>query len=99
MDSESDDAMEEGFSPTAQEGYRTPPGTTSGGDGGDPVSKYHSPHLEQVSMALYHQQSDEYTQEAVHQLKASPEYKKHTQRCGRYSNTHDYVCFVWIGHN
>ena len=35
-------------------------------------------------MAEYHRQAGDYTQEAVRQLKASPEYKAHTQRCLRY---------------
>ena len=35
-------------------------------------------------MSEYHRQAGDYTQEAVRQLKASPEYKAHTQRCLRY---------------
>ena len=35
-------------------------------------------------MTEYHSQADDCTREAVRLLKASPEYKAHTQRCLRY---------------
>ena len=44
---------------------------------------YHSPHGQQISMAEYKKQSGSYTQQAVKDLKASPEFKMYTQRCLR----------------
>ena len=86
MDSDPEEPMEEGpllpHTPPSREG----PGDIGGGeeDQVGPVPKYHSPHQQQISMSTYHQQAGHYTQEAVRQLKASPEYKKYTQRCLRY---------------
>lgn len=47
-------------------------------------TQYTSIHTHQISMAEFNQQSHQYTQEAVRNLKASPEYKKHTMKCHRY---------------
>ena len=44
---------------------------------------YSSPHLQQVTLAEYKQQARELTPQAVKQLKASPEYKRYTQKCSR----------------
>lgn len=51
-------------------------------DDGDDIL-YQSPHLQQVTMAEYEQQARELTSQAVQELKASPEYKRHTQQCSR----------------
>lgn len=47
--------------------------------------QYQSPHVQQITAAEYREQSVHvsYTQQALRELKASPEYKKHTQRCQR----------------
>lgn len=44
---------------------------------------YVSPHSQQVSLAQYNIQSHHCTQQALRDLKASPEYKKHTMKCHR----------------
>lgn len=87
MDSDPEEPMEEAPLLTHIPPSREGPGDTKGGeeDQVDSTPKYHSPHQQQISMSTYHQQADYYTQEAVRQLKSSPEYKKHTQRCLRYT--------------
>lgn len=44
---------------------------------------YVSPHSQQISLAQYNREAQSYTQAALRQLKASEEYKQHTQRCHR----------------
>jgi hypothetical protein len=46
---------------------------------------YTSPHSQQISMLEYNQQTHHYTQQALRELKASPDYKKHTMKCKRCS--------------
>ena len=57
------------------------------GDDGEPVllsyTPLHSPFCHQISMAEYREQATSYTQQALQELQASPEYKKHVQRCHR----------------
>ncbi len=45
---------------------------------------HHSSPVQQITAAEYREQSVCYTQQALRELKASPEYKKHTQKCQRY---------------
>ena len=44
---------------------------------------YHPSHAHQISPSQYAEESVSYTQHAVRELKASPEFKKHTQKCHR----------------
>ena len=48
------------------------------------VGIYRSPCSPQISLAQYNAQAGDYTQQALRELKASPEYKKHIQTCHRY---------------
>ena len=48
------------------------------------VGVYRSPCSPQISLAQYNAQAGDYTQQALRELKASPEYKKHIQMCHRY---------------
>lgn len=57
-----------------------PPMSETPGSKGLGESLYVSPHSQQVSMAEYNAQC---TQQALRDLKASPEYKKHTMKCCR----------------
>ena len=41
-------------------------------------------HAVKISMAEYNMQAQDYTQQALRELKASPEYKKHSLKCHRY---------------
>lgn len=43
-----------------------------------------SPFCQQISPQEYQQQATVYTQQAVAELKATPEYKKHVERCHRW---------------
>ena len=61
--------------------------------GGSPVAQqqeaedvglYQSPCSPQISLAEYNCQGGDYTQQALRELKASPEYKRHIQRCHRF---------------
>lgn len=49
-------------------------------------SPYHSPHVQHISAAEFTEQSASYTQAAVRELKASPEFKKYMWRCHRLEN-------------
>ncbi len=44
---------------------------------------YHLPHVFQISSSQYAEEAVSYTQQAVRELKASPEFKKYTQKCHR----------------
>ena len=48
------------------------------------VGVYHSPCSPQISLSEYNAQAGDYTQEALRELKASPEYKRHLQKCHRF---------------
>ena len=48
------------------------------------VGVYRSPCSPQISLAQYNAQAGDYTQQALRELKASPEYKKHIQTCHRF---------------
>lgn len=52
---------------------------------GESPQLYRSPHLQQVSSSEYMEQAASYTQQALKELKASPDFKKHMQRCHRYT--------------
>lgn len=61
--------------------------------GGSPVAQhneaedvglYHSLCSPQISLAEYNSQAGDYTQQVLRELKASPEYKRHIQRCQRF---------------
>ena len=47
------------------------------------VAPFRSPRIQQVSVAEYYRHADDYTQQALRELKASPEYQRHTQCCNR----------------
>ena len=53
--------------------------------------KYLSPISHQISMAEYNRQAHYLTQQALRDLKTSPEYKKHIMKCHRYNIAH-HVC-------
>ena len=55
------------------------------------VAVYRSPCSPQISLAQYNAQAGDYTQQALRELKASPEYKKHIQRCHRLGNLYKYT--------
>lgn len=55
----------------------------SRGDWEEEIKQYYSPHLIQVPMEEYRHQATEGTQQAVRQLKMSPEFKMHVQQCHR----------------
>lgn len=61
--------------------------TVKMGPDGEPIllsyTPLHSPFCQQVSPQEYRHQATVYTQEAVAELKASAEYKKHVERCHR----------------
>lgn len=73
------------FTTSQQSGTQSPLQSQecSGGDTGE--TPYASLHSQQVSMAEYNQQAHHYTQQALRELKASSEYKKHTMKCHRCS--------------
>lgn len=48
------------------------------------VGVYQSPCSPQISLAEYNCQASDYTQQVLRELKASPEYKRHIQRCHRF---------------
>jgi hypothetical protein len=58
------------------------PGQLQGQEAED-VGVYRSPCSPQISLAQYNAQAGDYTQQALRELKASPEYKKHIQTCHR----------------
>lgn len=53
------------------------------------VGVYRSPCSPQISLAQYNAQAGDYTQQALRELKASPDYKKHIQRCRRLPKFED----------
>ena len=55
----------------------------SRGDREEEVKQYHSLHLMQVPIEEYRHQAVEGTQQAVRQLKMSPEFKMYVQQCHR----------------
>ena len=61
----------------------TPPPAV-GALGATEEARYISPHSQQVSMAEYHKQAQHCTQQALRELKASPQYKQHIMKCHRY---------------
>lgn len=60
----------------------TPPASQASGEDLADV-RYVSPHLRQISLAEYNSQAGYLTQQALSDLKASPEYKKHVMKCHR----------------
>lgn len=56
------------------------------GQEAEAVGVYRSPCSPQISLAQYNAQAGDYTQQALRELKASPDYKKHVQRCHRFGN-------------
>ena len=48
-------------------------------------------HAQRVSMAEYRRQAAEGTQQAVRELRASLEYRQHTQRCHRLVQLYQYI--------
>ena len=72
--------------------------TTEGGSLVDRRPSYYSPHVQHVSAAEFVEQSASYTQQAVRELKASPDFKKYMWRCHRLENilysTSTYVSMV-----
>lgn len=58
--------------------------------------KYVSPISQQISMAEYNRQGQHLTQQALRDLKTSPEYKKHTMKCHRCHSHHECVCIICV---
>ena len=52
--------------------------------GAEVVDPYRSPCSPQISLAEYNAQAGDYTQQALRELKTSPDYKRHIQRCHRF---------------
>lgn len=52
--------------------------------GAEVVDLYKSPCSPQISLSEYNAQAGDYTQQALRELRASPEYKRHIQRCHRF---------------
>ncbi len=53
------------------------------GQEAEAVGVYRSPCSPQISLAQYNAQAGDYTQQALRELKDSPDYKKHVQTCHR----------------
>lgn len=64
----------------------SPSSSPQQGQEAEAVGVYRSPCSPQISQAQYNAQAGDYTQQALRELKASPEYKKHIQRCHRFVN-------------
>ena len=60
----------------------TPP-PAAGALGATEEARYVSPHSQQISMAEFHRQTHHCTQQALRELKASPQYKQHVMKCHR----------------
>lgn len=96
-----DEPMEEGDEVDEDREFpHTPERQTTSRGEQEEIKLYHSPHLIQVPMSEYRHQATEGTQQAVRQLKFSPEFKMHTQQCHRsdaisalYFGTHN-VCTI-----